>query len=71
MKKSSVLIVLLFLPLLLSGGESISDIKQKIIKSSISSYRGNCPCPYNTGFGTKSGTVNKGKSIIGCVGEPE
>ncbi|MBP5403844.1 MAG: thermonuclease family protein [Elusimicrobiaceae bacterium] len=29
-------------------GESDSDIKQKIIQSSLSSYRGNCPCPYNT-----------------------
>lgn len=23
------------------------------------------------GFGTKHGTVNKGKSIIDCIGEPE
>jgi len=25
-----------------------AEIKQAIIKQSISSYRGNCPCPYNT-----------------------
>lgn len=48
MKKLSLLITVLFLPILLLGSDSVADIKQKIIKSSISSYRGNCPCPYNT-----------------------
>jgi len=24
------------------------EIKQEIIKQSIASYRGSCPCPYNT-----------------------
>jgi hypothetical protein len=28
--------------------KSDADIKQAIIKESISSYRGSCPCPYNT-----------------------
>ncbi len=27
---------------------STESIKQKIIKESIESYSGNCPCPYNT-----------------------
>lgn len=27
---------------------SVEAIKQKIIKESIESYSGNCPCPYNT-----------------------
>jgi len=46
--KFSVIIFLLFLPTVLLSNGNVSDIKQKIIKSSISSYRGNCPCPYNT-----------------------
>lgn len=28
--------------------ESDAQIKQRIIRSSIASYPGNCPCPYNT-----------------------
>src|SRR5262245_4648626 len=28
--------------------KSDADIKQAIIRASIASYRGNCPCPYNT-----------------------
>ena len=27
--------------------KSDAEIKQEIIKQSIASYRGNCPCPYN------------------------
>jgi len=30
------------------NSESTEAIKQKIIKQSIESYPGNCPCPYNT-----------------------
>lgn len=30
------------------NGQSVEAIKQKIIKESIESYPGNCPCPYNT-----------------------
>ena len=48
MKKHLALIAVLLIPISLLGNESISDIKQKIIQSSLSSYRGNCPCPYNT-----------------------
>ncbi len=28
-------------------GKTDAEIKQAIIKVSIASYRGNCPCPYN------------------------
>lgn len=33
-----------------AGGQSMSDaqIKQAIIRQSIASYSGSCPCPYNT-----------------------
>ena len=31
-----------------SGSQSKDDIKQQIIDSSIESYPGNCPCPYNS-----------------------
>lgn len=33
-----------------SGGQSMSDaqIKQAIIRQSIASYSGSCPCPYST-----------------------
>ena len=48
MKKLFVSVTILFLPGLLLGSDGVADIKQKIIQSSISSYRGNCPCPYNT-----------------------
>ena len=30
------------------SSQSVEAIKQKIIKESIESYSGNCPCPYNT-----------------------
>jgi hypothetical protein len=30
------------------SNQSVEAIKQKIIKESIESYPGNCPCPYNT-----------------------
>lgn len=30
------------------SSQSVEAIKQKIIKESIESYPGNCPCPYNT-----------------------
>ncbi|OAL84999.1 hypothetical protein [Acinetobacter sp. SFD] len=30
------------------SSQSVEAIKQKIIKESIESYQGNCPCPYNT-----------------------
>ncbi|ANF81359.1 hypothetical protein A3K93_03560 [Acinetobacter sp. NCu2D-2] len=30
------------------SSQSVDAIKQKIIKESIESYPGNCPCPYNT-----------------------
>ncbi len=30
------------------GGETDAAIKQRMIKSSIAHYSGNCPCPYNT-----------------------
>lgn len=30
------------------SSHSVEAIKQKIIKESIESYSGNCPCPYNT-----------------------
>lgn len=40
----------LFFSLVAMGvsAESDSAIKQAIIQESISSYPGNCPCPYNT-----------------------
>jgi hypothetical protein len=43
------LLVIFFLPLLAVGKSVISDeqIKQQIIQQSISSYPGNCPCPYS------------------------
>lgn len=28
--------------------ESDAQVKQKIVKQSIASYSGNCPCPYNS-----------------------
>lgn len=33
-----------------SGGQSMSDaqVKQAIIRQSIASYSGSCPCPYST-----------------------
>lgn len=31
-----------------AAAQSEAAIKQKIIKESIASYPGNCPCPYNT-----------------------
>ena len=46
MKKLVFTVGILFLAVVLMG-EDNSDIKQKIIQSSISSYRGSCPCPYN------------------------
>jgi len=30
------------------ASKSDAEIKQAIIRESITSYRGNCPCPYNT-----------------------
>jgi len=30
------------------SSQNVEVIKQKIIKESIDSYPGNCPCPYNT-----------------------
>jgi hypothetical protein len=45
---------IVFLALVVSWGQpkkaSMTDaeIKQAIIEESIASYRGNCPCPYNT-----------------------
>lgn len=30
------------------SNQNVEVIKQKIIKESIESYPGNCPCPYNT-----------------------
>lgn len=48
MKKTFILIILVLYPLLLLGNDSVSSIKNKIIQESISSYRGSCPCPYNT-----------------------
>lgn len=47
MKKIIVVTLGLLFPTMLLG-QSTTDIKQKIIQSSLSSYRGNCPCPYNT-----------------------
>jgi hypothetical protein len=29
------------------GAKTDAEIKQEIIKQSIASYRGSCPCPYN------------------------
>ena len=29
------------------SGKTDAEIRQEIIKESIASYRGNCPCPYN------------------------
>ena len=34
--------------LMAQGGLSDAAIKQRIIKASINSYSGSCPCPYNT-----------------------
>jgi len=31
-----------------AAAQSDSAIKQKLIKESVASYPGNCPCPYNT-----------------------
>jgi len=30
------------------SSQGVEAIKQKLIKESIESYPGNCPCPYNT-----------------------
>ncbi len=48
MKITACAVFLLFFPSVSFCNESNSNIKQKIIKFSLSSYRGNCPCPYNT-----------------------
>lgn len=47
--------VLVFVPMLVMGlwpdaaiAQSDAAIRQAIIKESIASYPGNCPCPYNT-----------------------
>lgn len=48
MKNILSLIILVFFPAFLIGNDSVLNIKNKIIQDSISSYRGNCPCPYNT-----------------------
>jgi hypothetical protein len=46
--------LLLCIALLLAGnlaaraGQSDADARQAIIRESIASYPGNCPCPYNT-----------------------
>jgi hypothetical protein len=37
-----------FVPQGASARDSDSAIKQRIIKQSIESYPGNCPCPYNS-----------------------
>lgn len=46
-----LLIVILFLLMILPAHPAAGadeDIKQKIIRDSIASYPGRCPCPYNT-----------------------
>ena len=49
-----VIIVVSFLPMTVIGGEGMTssmtdtEIKQALIRESISRYSGNCPCPYNT-----------------------
>ena len=41
------------------SSQSVEAIKQKIIKESIESYSGNCPCPYNTASnGSRCGKRN-------------
>ena len=35
-------------PAFAKGGQSDTEIKQTIIRQSIASYPGNCPCPYNS-----------------------
>jgi hypothetical protein len=53
--KRLVAVVLLAVPLAFgiasaqtAKGKTDAQIKQEIIKASIASYRGSCPCPYST-----------------------
>lgn len=49
--KKLLLCLLYLLCLFAAGGvaaKSDAEVKQAIIQESISSYPGNCPCPYNT-----------------------
>lgn len=50
-----------------SGGQSMSDaqVKQAIIRQSIASYSGSCPCPYNT---TRNGSRCGGRSAYSRPG---
>jgi len=36
-----------------------AEIKQEIIKESIASYRGSCPCPYNTDRAVRRSVTSK------------
>lgn len=46
-----ILVIILFILIILIPYKSFGsdkDIKEKIIRDSIASYPGRCPCPYNT-----------------------
>lgn len=50
-----------------AGGQSMSDaqVRQAIIRQSIASYSGSCPCPYNT---TRNGSRCGGRSAYSRPG---
>ncbi|HYG26021.1 MAG TPA: hypothetical protein VD906_03870 [Caulobacteraceae bacterium] len=46
--RGAVVAVALLTPASSALAQSDAQIRQKIIKESIASYPGNCPCPYNS-----------------------
>lgn len=49
----------------LARGESDDQIRQRIIRASIDSYPGNCPCPYNS---ARNGSRCGGRSAYNRAG---
>lgn len=49
----------------LARGESDDQIRQRIIRESIDSYPGNCPCPYNA---ARNGSRCGGRSAYNRAG---
>lgn len=62
------LISLIVSNIFLVASESTHEIKKKIIEKSISSYSGNCPCPYNI---AKNGSSCGGRSAYSRTGGKE
>ncbi len=48
MKSILILLFMMCFSILSFAEQSLSDVKKEMIKQSINSYSGNCPCPYNT-----------------------